>query len=169
MVWKCTAGYYYFGAEASDSGIATARERFNTTTYLSLYGNVFNGTSSREMKRHDQKKYGSYDFLPGGITPITDKFNNWTRVEAIQQGFTADVNCAVTQAVSDPVFRVNQTTIASVITRIYLCCNCTSINTEGEGWLFSLGSLLSTELSIRLSNIHPSDFKLYRFYCLPDK
>jgi hypothetical protein len=34
---------------------------------------------------------------------------------------------------------------------------------------FSPGSLLSTELSIRVSNIHSSDFTLYRFYCLPDK
>ena len=64
--------------------------------------------------------------LPTNIYNVYD--NNWTRVEAIQQGLTADVNCTNTPD-SDSDIRLNQTIMADGIMKISSCCNCTL----GEG------------------------------------
>ena len=67
---------------------------------------------------------------------MTPTFDNWTRVEAIQQGLTAEVNCTVTSA-SDPNISIHwQTFAAAGIAAISLCCNCTSAIAKSEGWPF---------------------------------
>jgi hypothetical protein len=69
--------------------------------------------------------YGLNNSHPGGISPIMPTFGNWTKVEAIQQGFTAEVNCTQTPA-SDPHIHINQTAVALDISEVFFCCNCTS-------------------------------------------
>ena len=67
---------------------------------------------------------------------MTPTFDNWTRVEAMQQGLTAEVNCTVTPA-SDPNISIHwQTFAAAGITAFSLCCNCTSAIADSEGWPF---------------------------------
>ncbi|KAF8726409.1 hypothetical protein AX14_007909 [Amanita brunnescens Koide BX004] len=93
-------------AQAWESGYAAAKNsETNMTSFF--YGYVLNGTSR-------------------GISPIAPTFDNWTRVEAIQQGITAEVNCKVTPA-SDPDIRVSQTTVADGIMKVTLCCACPSM------------------------------------------
>ena len=57
--------------------------------------------------------------------PITPTFDNWTRVEAIQQGLTAEVNCTETSG-SDPFIRIQHAAVAPGMLKVALCCNCTS-------------------------------------------
>ncbi|KAF8694692.1 hypothetical protein AX14_001935 [Amanita brunnescens Koide BX004] len=92
-------------ATAWQSGYAAAmNSKTNMTLYPSFFGYIFNGTCR-------------------GILPITPTFDNWTKVEAIQQGLTAEVNCEATPA-SDPDFRIHQTAMENGMVEIYLCCGC---------------------------------------------
>ncbi|KAF8731269.1 hypothetical protein AX14_004970 [Amanita brunnescens Koide BX004] len=102
-------------APAWDNGYAAATEGTNMTQFLSFYGYVLNGTSR-------------------GIFPITPTFDNWTRVEAIQQGLTADVSCRATPA-SDPRIRIQETAVTPGINQVSFCCNCTSASTNYTGFL----------------------------------
>jgi hypothetical protein len=114
-------------APAWESGFAAAMERTNMSSqYLSFNGFILNGTS-RKIRQHVQITFGLNNSHPGGIVPFIPTFNNWTRVEAIQQGLTAEVNCTQTPA-SDPYIRINQTAVTPKITEVFFCCNCTSEN-----------------------------------------
>ena len=112
-----------------DSGYAAATEGTNVTQYLSVNDYVFNGTS-RKISHHVQRTFALNNSRPGGIAPIAATFDNWTRMETIQQGLTAEVDCAATPA-SDPYFFINQTVIAPGILEVSSCCNCSSANTDG--------------------------------------
>jgi hypothetical protein len=124
------------------SGYVAATEGTNKTQYLSLNGYVLNGTS-RKISHHAHRTFALNNSRPGGIAPIIPTFDNWTRIEAMQQGVTADVNCTATPA-SDPYSIINQTTLAPgiIINQIIIepgiikvssCCNCTSGNTDQSG------------------------------------
>ena len=125
-------------AAARGSGYAAAAEGTNMSQYLSFQGYVLNGTS-RKIRQHVHRTFALNDSRPGGILPIMPSFDNWTRVEAIQQGLTAEVNCKAMPS-SHPDIRINQTS-GGGITEVSLCCKCTSGSTAH----FSFGSLLSTE------------------------
>ena len=114
-----------------DSGYVAATQGTNMTQYLSLNGYVLNGTS-RKINYHVHRTFALNNSCPGGIVPIMPTFDNWTRIEAIQQGLTAEVNCTPTPA-SDPYFLMNETTIAPGIIKVSSCCNCTSGNTDEGG------------------------------------
>ena len=122
-------------AAAWDSGYAAATEGTNMSQYLSFYGYVLNGTS-RKIRQHVRRTFVLNISYPGGILPITPTFDNWTRVEAIQQGLTAEVNCTQ-MAASDPYIHINQTAVTPEITEVFFCCNCTSASqlelTDVEG------------------------------------
>ena len=85
-----------------------------------------------EIRRHARRTFALNGSRPGGILPITPTFDNWTRIEAIQQGLTAEVNCIATSD-SDPHLRINHTTMADRIFEVTLCCNCTSVITHNAG------------------------------------
>ena len=112
-----------------DSGYAAATEGANVTQYISFNDYVLNGTS-RKISHHIQRTFALNNSRPGSILPIIPIFDNWTRIEAIQQGLTAEVDCTVTPA-SDPYFLINQTTVTPGIIEVSSCCNCTSGNTDG--------------------------------------
>ena len=82
-----------------------------------------------KIRRHTRRTFALNDSHPGGILPIAPTFDNWTRIEAMQQGFTAEVNCAATSD-SDPHIRIKQTNVADGIFEVALCCNCTSVSTS---------------------------------------
>ena len=98
-------------------------EGTNMSQYLSFYPYVLSGTS-RKIRQHLQRTFGLNSHT-GGISPIIPTFDNWTRVEAIQPGLTADVNCTQTPA-SDPYIHMNQTVVVPGMDRVFSCCNCTS-------------------------------------------
>ena len=110
-------------ASAWDSGYTAAMEGTNMSQYLLFYPYVLNGTS-RKIRQHVQRTFG-LNTHPGGISPIVPTFDNWTRVEAIQPGVTADVNCTQTSP-SDPYIHINQTAAVPGMNRVFSCCNCTS-------------------------------------------
>jgi hypothetical protein len=100
---------------------------------LSLYLAIFSmELLVSKIKQHIRRTFVLNDSRPGGILPITPTFDNWTRVEAIQQGLTAEVNCTATSD-SDPYIRINQTTVAPGIFEVTLCCNCTFVSTNSTG------------------------------------
>ena len=90
-----------------------------------------------KIRQQTRRTFALNDSHPGGILPITPTFDNWTRIEAIQQGFTAEVNCAATSD-SDPHIHINQTTVSDKIFEIASCCNCTSVSTNSTGWQFPI-------------------------------
>ena len=85
-----------------------------------------------KIGQHARRTFALNDSRPGGISPITPTFDNWTSVDAIQQGLTAEVNCTATPG-SDPYLRINSTTVARGISEVALCCNCTSGSTDSAG------------------------------------
>ena len=85
-----------------------------------------------KIRQLTRRTFALNDSHPGGILPITPTFDNWTRIEAIQQGLTVEVNCTETSD-SDPYIRINQTTVADGIFEVALCCNCTSVSTNSTG------------------------------------
>ena len=109
-----------------------------SSQYLSSNGFVLNRTSGK-IRQHVQRTFGLNNSHPGGIVPFIPTFDNWTRVEAIQQGITAEVNCTQTPA-SDPYIHITQTAVTPEIREVFFCCNCTSeYRVEpigGEGWPF---------------------------------
>ena len=78
-----------------------------------------------KIRQYTRRTLALNDSRPGGILPIVPTFDNWTRIEAIQQGLTAEVNCTATSD-SDPYISVNQTVVGHGIFQVDLCCNCTS-------------------------------------------
>ena len=80
-----------------ESGLAAAQEVATNVTQLLPHSNhILNGTS-REIWKH-LNLVAFTESVPhvGGILPITDlvyHLNNWTTIETLQQGLTADVSC----------------------------------------------------------------------------
>jgi hypothetical protein len=103
-----------------------------STQYLSFNHYVLNGTSPSKIRQHVHRSFALNNSRPGGISPIVPTFDNWTRIEAIQQGLTVDVHCKATRS-SDPYIRLNKTSVGHGITEVSLCCNCTSRSTNNAG------------------------------------
>ena len=126
-------------ATSFNSGYAAVTEGTNLTEYISFNGYVFNGTS-RKIRQDIHRTAALNNSRPGGISPIVPTFDNWTRIEAIQQGATAEVHCTAAPA-SDPYVRLNRTNVAHGITEISFCCNCTAAGVARvgvAGWPFRL-------------------------------
>ena len=123
------------------------------TQYLSFNGYVLNGTS-RKIRQHVHRTFALSNSHPGGISPIIPTFDNWTRVEAIQQGLTAEVNCKATP--TDPNIRTQQSVVAHGIIEVSLCCNCSSGSTDSDGacWPLLVRIFASTDPLL----IHVSDY-----------
>lgn len=117
---------------AWDSGYAAATEGTNMTQYLPLLDQIFNGTT-RKIMQHVHRAFTLNKSHPGGTFPVPTGVlsDDWTRIEAIQQGLTADVNCIETPA-DDPYIQVNTAT-SDGIHYVFLCCNCTSGRTNTGG------------------------------------
>ena len=104
-----------------DSGYAAATEGTNMTQFISFNGYVLNGTC-RKTRPPLLRILTLHNSRLGGVFPLMPpKFDNWTRVEAVQQGLTAEVNCAAA-----PAFDPDKTDLGRGIIKVSLCCNCTS-------------------------------------------
>ena len=85
---------------------AVRQMAMNTTQLLPYSNNIINGTS-REIRKHPSPVVFTKR-LSGGILPIPDLAfysNNWTKIEVVQQGLSADVSCE-TITNPDPAFSV---------------------------------------------------------------
>ncbi|KAF8623837.1 hypothetical protein AX15_006162 [Amanita polypyramis BW_CC] len=75
-----------------------------------------------------------------GILPLPnfypDSYSEWSSVEALQQGSTADVTCSPIPRGDTAIQLARQTSTisGSSIIQTYLCCNCTSNDTSGQGY-----------------------------------
>ncbi|KAF8623853.1 hypothetical protein AX15_006172 [Amanita polypyramis BW_CC] len=75
-----------------------------------------------------------------GILPLpsvyASSYSEWTSIEAVQQGSTANVTCSPI-ARGDPAIqaaRQTSTISGSSVIQTHLCCNCTSGDTSGQGY-----------------------------------
>ncbi|KAK2464929.1 hypothetical protein APHAL10511_003005 [Amanita phalloides] len=122
--------------QTSASGAAAAREAFSDVPQFLLYSNsVLNGTCH-------------------GILPnpnISYHASDWHHMEAIQQGFTVDVNCESTSE-SDKALRSTQNTTMAFgkkFTEITICCNCTSFEADKDDPpIFILGTPNMTNYAV---------------------